>query len=93
MNFRVRTSALGTDELELFLWQKKKFWHRERSGRNSVGRGRQGVPTRQGFYQSCSSSTESSQFVEVKVNSRGRDIFMLVCILNLLVMLPVAFGL
>lgn len=74
--------------------RKKGFGtERGQGGTVFVGWGRQGVPTRQGFYQSCSSSIESSQFVEVKVNTRGRDIFMLVCILNLLAMLPVAFGL
>ena len=51
------------------------------------------VLTRQGFYWSHSSSTERSQFTKVKVNNRGKDISMLVCILNLLAMLIVAFGL
>ena len=94
MNFRIRTSVLGTDELGLPLWREKDFGtERAQGGTVFVGWGRQEVPTQQGFYQSCSSSIESSQFVEVKVNTRGRNIFMLVCILNLLVMLTVAFGL
>lgn len=75
--------------------EEKRFYHKgevrnEQCWQNC---GRQWVLTMQGFYQSYSSSIACSQFTEAKVSMRGRDIFMLVCILNLLAVLIVALGL
>lgn len=94
MSFRVRNPTLGTVVIGTGS-QKEKGFHSKREVGNEQclqdGR-KQGILTWQG-YQSYSSSTACSQFTKVKVNNKGWDIAMLVCILNLLAMLIVAFGL
>lgn len=94
MNFRVRNPAFGPDVTGTGSQERKRFWHKRELGISGVCRvvGCQGGLTRQGFYQSHSSSTKCSQCTKVKENNLGKDISMLVCILNMLAMLIVAFG-